>query len=268
MQVRQMSVQQLILVASLVLAGCDEAHFTERQPVDAKDLKTFPRAFRGKWHDEKGEMYMIIDATRVSGWDREAIYNGVHSSNPLDTVGPGKALNRPVKSLKVRFWSETLHRVDTLTNYLVRENFLYAVEKQELVAIAKFEKIGDSLVIAEMPFLQLGENIYMRRLNDTTYMVNLRYKKNDKEDIEWGLTWWCPILIELSRDKMYVSVVRNRIGKSADLIASSGGTDYFDSQWSANTILRFRDSLFEKRDMNSPFLIRSKVKSGRENGRK
>lgn len=234
----------LVLLAAGALTSCETYHFAERQPVDRKDLVRFPKSFLGNWKMEGIPGTIAFESNQMVFVGGDTIFNGI-----ADTAYHGKK-----KALKTRFWSRANQRMDTITDYIVHNNNVYGVESDHLTRGFPLVHMGDSILFGGKLTFTLGEGLSLRKVNDTLYLLHAK-TTSLLQEMEGNGPWWSIMLIEIHNGEFYASYFNNVIEKDPALIESFNNDYYFDARWTANDILKLRDSIFRKRE--KPILVRN-----------
>lgn len=247
----------ILMLISCMLMGCEVQYFTEAQPVDRKNLPSFPAAMRGVWSDKSGKMLTHIERNTISLRSAGMVYPGVSKASPLDTLKNGnrRDVENAVQSV---VWSTDLKRLDTVPNFIVRGSVIYKLDDDQLTFGAPFHRVGDSLQVNTDFTFTLNQDIFLRKVDETSYIINARMS-DIQEEMNGEGRWWSFQLWEIpKRDSLFISNVEDNIEKSSGLIHSHGSINYYDIRWSAREILALRDSIFGKRDAEPLVRVRTK----------
>lgn len=230
---------------ALLLTSCNSFYFSAPQPVDASNLYKFPAKMRGTWLT--GSDTVVFETRRVVVYQTERIRDGIVASDPVDTLEKNSAL-KGNKSLKTRVWSTEKKNYDTISNYIIRGDKIYKVQWDNIAKGASYRRTKDSIDIRTRIEMPLGEGTFLRKINDTVWVANVKVTTTMMESDGNG-PWWTLVLIEVpAKDKMYISYPEQNLKKDPSVIGLAGNTYYLDGHWTANEILTKRGVLFETRD--------------------
>ncbi len=236
----------LVMVTAFLFIGCDSHYFSQPQPVDAKSIYTFPKKFRGEWVQE-GEPAMVISSDKVVVHEQVRIFNGIQYLKAADTLTEGSKMTWR-KGLQTIGWSKSMQRMDTVTNYVIRGARIFELGNDHVKAGLPFEIIGDSIQINGGITLTLGQNLFLRKVNDTIYVLNVRLT-NPVQEMEGRGPWWTIQLLELDRrGRLYQRGLDDGVTVSPSLIMAFKHDYFYDSQWTSKDILSLRETLFDPRD--------------------
>jgi hypothetical protein len=196
----------IFMLISSMLIGCEVQYFTEAQPVDRKNLSSFPASMRGVWSDKSGKALTHIERNTISLRSSGMVYPGVSIANPVDTLKNGHRRNVD-NAVQTVVWSTNLNRLDTLPNFIVRGSVIYQLNDDQLTIGAPFQVVGDSLQVNIALSYTLNQDIFLRKVNETTYVMNAKMGDIRKEMDGEG-RWWSFQLWEIpSRDSLFRSSI-------------------------------------------------------------
>lgn len=262
------------IIGLIFLAGCNSYNFTEPQPVDKENIYEFPPAFRGIWienndttnsNNELGTHYSGGPFNQTSS--RNLIASGqsndtdsswyvidksfsmliVHAKEKIAAgawpkIDPEKTLtDAPFFNYFRRIeYDSLLNPLDTINNYVIRGNRIYEIyEERFLEKGYPFRYDGDTIVVFKNDTIcvDLGQNAFLRKLNDNYYVLNIRNSILGEES-----SWWRLILLEMN-DEPVIKLweCNSKTGELPSMFyckTIKKDIFYFDSQWSASDILK------------------------------
>lgn len=273
-------VRRLSLIACLAipfclfLSSCNVYNFSTPLPTDQPDLTEFPKEFNGKWIEDTFQttIDMKISSSGQAGYlsrREEGIDQWKYQVFPhyiqiilreelkiirgawpkLDKEGEftypytGSWPNYYEQRIK---YDSAKKPVDTIDNYLIRRGKIYELaEHYRLEKGYPFYYEKDSIVVLKNDtiYLDLGQNMKLKKLSDSLYTLNiLKTILGSEQD---G-SWWTVLLLEIkskgqiteweiaSSGSELPEMIYNRSSKSEYL--------YFDAVWNRQDLLRLKQN--------------------------
>lgn len=259
---------------SIILLSCNYYNFSQPQPVDKGNIYEFPPLFRGIWVEkpitneltvdpgnsfhnfrkgpfnqslaEKSSIEDELNATD-SAWyhiEKDFALFIVHDKERIvagaSILADEEALSRfrvPNSSKNIQY-SFSFNTTDTI-DYLIRGNKIYELTgEQWLEKGYSFLLENDTIVVLRYDTIcvDLGQNAFLRKLNETFYILNIRNSILGEEN-----TWWRLIVLEKNNDSgLNLWECNSKCEKLPSMFYSrSSNSDafYFDSQWSTAEML-------------------------------
>jgi len=213
---RQNNLIPCFLVGVLFLTGaCDQVYFSTSQPIDSKNIYSFPKKFRGVW-TEDGDSVVI---------------------------GKDYFMNIDYNDKKV---AKT--EVDTSASYVLRGDKIYQIDDgQELKVTGGFSFVlkNDTISYQEREVFEIafGKTAFLRRVGDS-YIINMKHKNE----------WWEIGLIEYTSDNRvlvrYINFDDLDSIPNITSVYTTKNEKYLDVAWTQAELLKiinrggFSDTLF------------------------
>ncbi len=243
----------VILCSSVLLYSCDTYNFSQPQPVDKENIYAFPKDYLGSW--------LTTDTSEKETHIEYHIHKDnvlfiTHNSEPILKGAWPKIDNRGeyIFSPGLMQTTETIHYdslkrpVDTIKNILFKNNKIYAVDKKGLSKGYDFKTEADTIHMLryDTTFIDLGTNAFLRKLNNSIYVFNLRNTILGEDN-----PWWRIMLLEKNDNQSFrIWVCSSKKGAFPSVFYSHryNGADiyYIDASLSAAEILRlYNEGNFE-----------------------
>jgi hypothetical protein len=267
----------VIVLLPILFFSCNSYNFSEPQPADKENIYEFPESFCGTWIENqdtlalaskfsnnvgtagKGPSFVIQALTtsledelneRDSVWyyiDKKYAQLIIHCREKIAAGAwprideEGDLLDAPFTNTFKRIQFDSMSKpVDTLNNYVIRKNKIFEISEERFLEKGyPFYFDNDTIVVLKYDTIgvDLGQNAFLRKLNDSFYVLNIRNSILGEENV-----WWRLIVLE---KKNIVPVINmwECNSKSADLgsmfFSRSVKNDvfYFDGKWSSVEML-------------------------------
>jgi hypothetical protein len=234
----------ILFAASFFLFSCDTYNFSRPQPVDKENIYNFPKDYLGSWL-----------STDTSDKDTHLEYH-IHKNNVLFIThslepvlkGAWPKINSKGEYILAPGLMQTMETIqydslkkpaDTTTNYLFRNNKIYAIDNNGLSKGYDFKTEGDTINILryDTTFVDLGANAFLRKLSKTMYVFNIRNTILGENN-----TWWRIMLLEKNDKQSFrIWVCSSQKSEFPSVFYKQhyDGSDryYIDASWSADEIL-------------------------------
>jgi hypothetical protein len=239
----------LCIVSLTVLTSCDTYHFSSPQPIDAVNLNQFPKEARGIWVDEQDHDTVVIGKKVVA-------FHSYEKQIILKPFGKWEGImDRPTGyySFKSVKYDTTLKMLDTVSNYIIKDNLIYEI-KNGLQRGCPFTVKKDTIycVCKNKFILELGEKFFLREITKGQYIVNVHESLVIRPESEW----WQILLMEIGTDKVKTYFPNSKIRTEGELIYRSNDEYFFSTQWSrAGIQQKIKEGLFSNK-----YKILSRVK--------
>lgn len=190
----------IYFLAIVFIQSCETSHFLVPQPIDQKNIETFPKAFRGQWYvdDEEGAGSYLISKKNVSIIfnDTDKIVNGYwpRKDNNGSNIWPPFSFTG-FNSIN---YDSLKNPIDTVANYFIKDQLIYEMEFPRFLSKGyPFYTIDDSIKLLKKDTIciDLGKNAFLRKLNSRFYMLNIRNRILGESRSEIN-DWWQLSLIE------------------------------------------------------------------------
>jgi hypothetical protein len=234
------------LIGVMLFASCESYRFANPLPVDSKNIYKTPKRLRALASDKEGKGGILFEKHVIRSIEDDTlkIINGIWFS-PRDTshikrsdTTAWKALDK-LKSYdsrySIKFDSIKKTPIDTVENYVMKHNKIYAVVNRELSEGHPFVIKRDTIYVSqERQLIALGTDCFFRKVDPNHYLLNIR----DGQFGEDSSPWWQVYLIAKREDgKIILFDWDDKIKDDPSLIYS-GAHNYFDSQWTREDILK------------------------------
>jgi len=239
---------------SVFFSSCDSYNFSQPQPVDKANIYEFPKEFIGQWFVEgdesksyivskKNVLFIMYDTTRiVNGAWPKITDSGDYLFPPLPPYG----------SFKTIYYDSLKRPIDTIDNYLLREQYIYEIRSGRFLGKGFSYAIEkDTIIILDNDTIciDLGQNAFLRQLNKNLFVLNIRNSILG-EDFWNNSDWWRLMLLEKKEDQTVN--IWECTSKTEELSCmfydrpSKSDIFYFDCQWTTADMLRLvKDGYFE-----------------------
>ena len=220
--------------------ACDNENFSQPQPVNKENLYEFPESFRGYWYSkDNGLFYVTKNHLGRIGNDEQKLFLGAWYFIDDHTGSTG---NKLMKS--VRYDSLGKAR-DTTTDYLLRDKYIFEIKPDGSVKNGyRYSRRQDTIVYKEndTTWIDLGRNAFLRKINDTLYMMNVN---NNILNIDNN--WWQIVMLEKTKQGLIKLWVYTANLKNPEWLVYKGAeNNYYDCKWTAGDILKMmKDGSFE-----------------------
>jgi hypothetical protein len=184
-----------IICFSFFLFSCNAYFFSQPQPVDRKNIYSFPSFFRGSWvADGDSSVYQIGKKNiTIINHSTEKIVKGawpqIHDKADTLHLPPHYA------SFQTILYDSLKGPVDTTNNYLVRDEFIYELSSNgHLKKGYSYQILEDTFLVQknDTSYIDLGQNAFLRQINKQFYVLNLSNAiLGDEEE-----GWWMIMLLE------------------------------------------------------------------------
>jgi hypothetical protein len=158
------------LCLAVFLYCCTTYNFSQPQPVDRKNIYTFPKKFRGIWGSE------ITPKDSASAESEKETYSFVLNKHYL-RFAQTREENILLKNLKEIIYDSLQKKMDTITHYLLHDGYIYRVDASGLLDEPHaYHLENDTITIFENDtiYVDLGKNAFLRKLNKNFYVLNMR----------------------------------------------------------------------------------------------
>jgi hypothetical protein len=224
---------------SIFFISCETYNFSQPQPVDKENIYEFPSSFQGKWvskYQEEGKeaIYIYRQYIKyVNNRYKQKIINGAWPR--IDSNG---------NFIQSPFWGRSLYKInydslkrpiDTVTNYLLKEGYIYEITGDSLIENGNpyypekdtfFVTKKDSIVV------DLGQNAFLRKVNDTLYVFNILNRTLGMEN-----TWWQVVFMNQNKDGSITFFgCDSESEKLPSLFYQKHSNYYYNSKWTAAEI--------------------------------
>jgi hypothetical protein len=222
--------------------SCDTYHFAAPLPTDAVNIYSFPKEALGMWTDEVDHDTVVIKKRVVEfhSYEKQFIIFPFGAwKNVLDIPGGFTSF----KSVK---YDSGLKRLDTVSNYIIKNNLIYE-KKNGLQGGCPFTRKNDTLISSckKKFVLELGEKFFLRKITDQQYMLNIHESIVIKPESEW----WQILLMEMESNKRIKTYFPNSdLKKEPSLIYQIADEFYFTSSWTkADIQKKIQEKLFSNK---------------------
>ncbi len=235
----------VLLIMLCTFSSCTSYFFVRPQPVDAKDIRTFPAAYRHSWLDE--------DSTVIN----------IHKSDLELNIREGQTFVRGFQSRDqngYRPYGIYQYRIvpdlsgngnDTVTNFIERGGMIYEIgEDGELSRGRTYLTDHDTLTAGpgDTIRIDLGRNAFLRKIGKDLYALNIKASVTGQNS-----NWWTLYIFGMDKDGTLATY--GHAGKTQQLPEmfykpSSGKRSdayYFDANWTRADMTRMiSEGYFEK----------------------
>jgi hypothetical protein len=243
----------MILFSSVLLYSCDAYNFSRPQPVDQENIYAFPKEYLGSW--------LSTDTSEKESHIEYHIHKSnvlfiTHSSEPvlrgawpkIDSKGEYIFPAGLLQTTETIVYDSLKRPADTVKNVLFKNNKIYLVDKKGLSKGYDFKTSADTfhMLRYDTTFIDLGANAFLRKLDKTIYVFNLRNTILGEDN-----PWWRIMLLEKKDNQSFrIWVCSSKKGAIPDVFYSHhyNGSDiyYIDASWSAAKILQlYNEGNFE-----------------------
>ena len=136
-------------------------------------------------------------------------------------------------------YDSLLNPIDTISNYVIRENKIYEISEEPFLEKGyPFFYENDTIVVLKYDTISvdLGQNAFLRKLNDSFYVLNIRNTILGEQS-----SWWRLIILQQHRDQSIgLWECDSKSGELPSMFFSRSikrDIFYFDSKWSAEEML-------------------------------
>ena len=242
----------ILIAASFLFYSCESYNFSRPQPVDKENIYEFPKDYLGSWlstdtsdkdihleyHIHKNKLFFISHSSELilkGAWPK------INSKGEYN-FGPG------MQTMETIQYDSLKRPIDTSKNYLFENNKIFAIDKNGLSKGYDYKAEGDTINILRYDtiFIDLGTNAFLRKLNKTMYVFNIRNSILGEDN-----TWWRIRLLEKKDNQSFrIWMCSSKKGAfpSVFYIQNYDGGDhyYIDASWSAAEIMElFNKGNFE-----------------------
>jgi hypothetical protein len=230
----------MLCCVSLVLASCDSYYFLRPQPVDQENILTVPKEFQGRWIADDSSTYVYFSKKSVElvMQDYERIIKGAWPK--VNDTGAFVYPPGSFRALETVTYDSLRKPVDTILNYLVRDQIVYEINSDGLLEKGySFKLDADTLRISKMDtiLIDLGKNAFFRKLKNHTYAFNIRYNLLADKSPWWYLT----ILEKTDKDSIRLWDPAEKIISLPAMFYDRGHAYYFDCHWTSAELLSLMD---------------------------
>lgn len=222
------------MLLTALLQSCSSFHFSGPQPADRPDEKYFPTELRGLWkgqiEDDKAEgtadlpIYSVEkNGIWVYGSTEEKLTDRVAPvRNPAD---PDPQAGNPYRPRRELFRNGESGQTDTLDNYIIRGDLIYAVLDTRLSKGEKYRRIGDTITYTrhDTSFFSIGKDILLRKAGKGLYLLNFRDGMD--QDV---LGWWTIIMAEVQGDSVLIHTPAEKMKTHPSLIGKLNNRYFFE----------------------------------------
>jgi len=237
-----------------IFSSCDSYNFSAPQPVDKANIYEFPKELRGKWSvkdESDGQFYFFNKKYVLLVFsDTDKIVNGAWPK--MDATGKAIYVTGSYNSAETITYDSLKNPVDTVTNYLFRNGHVYEIaDRKFLKKPYPFVMDKDTVVVVKTDTIciDLGQNAFLRQLNRTTYVLNIRNNILGEDASDYS-NWWRLIILERKSDQTYN--LWECTSKTENLPChffagnSKSNIFYFDCQWTSAEVQRMmKEGYFE-----------------------
>lgn len=205
---RRIKVIQIILILgiiSLVLA-CENVYNSSPQPVDSKNIYSFPREFRGMWTCERDTLIIAKDYSKYTQF-----------------VG----------------FSVPKQDVDSSSSFVIKDDKIFIINKHEMELRGgfPFKLENDTIYYQERNVVEvaLGKKAFLRKVNKN-YILNIKQESG----------WWEAILIKKDKEGNIITagldiqeLQKYKNYKSIHTFKQDeySRTDYIEATWTKKELL-------------------------------
>jgi hypothetical protein len=246
---KKLVINYFVLATSLLINfSCTIYHIEFPQPIDVKNLYSFPKSMRGTWVNSDGKSphdnWVIKKNELLCGTNAPKIYNGI-----VDSVGKWKG-----QGLKHIEYDNQKNAIDTVSDYILKNNRLYKWQdkddngKRFLSPGFPVALKNDTLYVLpknnfNLTFLSLGPEAFLRQISANQFILNIKEESLIKSAFKSdGQTWWQMVLLELTSDgQLQVSSFNfNKMVDETNVVDSN--ENYLSFEWTRQDIInRIRD---------------------------
>jgi hypothetical protein len=223
------------LCLAVFLYCCTTYNFSQPQPVDRKNIYTFPKKFRGVWGSE------ITPKDSANAELEKGTYSFVLNKHYLRFTQTREE-NILLKNLKEIIYDSLQKKMDTITHYVLHEGYIYSVDASGLLDEPHaYHLENDTITIFENDtiYVDLGKNAFLRKLNKNFYVLNMRNFLIDQGSMGW-------YLVILEKEHKGILAYLECGDKSTTLPSmfyakhseNGGGSYYFNSKWTSVEMLQ------------------------------
>lgn len=192
----------ICFLAVVFITSCRTNLFLVPQPIDQKNIETFPKAFRGQWFEDvenngEGDSYLISKKNvAIITHGSDTIVKGFWPQK--DNYGTYVELPFTLAAFNTIRYDSLKNPLDTVENYFIKDSLIFELDASGLLSKGYFfDPTGDSIILIrkDTTYIDLGKNAFLRKLNRRFYMLNIR---NSVLGESWAKAndWWHLILIE------------------------------------------------------------------------
>ncbi len=230
----------ILFCLSLFLYSCDTYNFSRPQPVDKENIYEFPMDLNGYWVAEEESDSLYISKKHVDFFIRE-VEKIVPGAWPrLNDTGGYVYPSYPGTAFQTIEYDSLKKPVDTINNFLLKDNYAYAINGKHLLEKGYPCRINDDSIIVmknDTVSIDLGQNAFLRRLNKDFYVLNLHIKNMlfDQNG------WWQLVIIERKKDTVNLWYCNDKLLKQSSILYEYGSENYLDSKWTTTDMLRLME---------------------------
>lgn len=258
---------------SILFFSCNYYNFSQPQPVDKENIYEFPPSFRGAWVEKPNstDLAFVPDnsfqgylkgpmnpSSSISSSSENDLGAGDSTSfyvekdyalfivHSRQNVAPGAWIQTDTRNSRYRQIANSSRKIqynlasgesDTV-DYLIRGDKIYEMTDERFLEKGHaFVFENDTLVVLEDDTIcvDLGQNAFLRQLNDNFYVLNIRNIILGEENV-----WWRLMVLEKSKEAdIKIWECNSKTSELASMFYSEIKSDifYFDSKWSAKEML-------------------------------
>jgi hypothetical protein len=256
-----------LLFFCMTLSSCSNYYFSSPQPVDSENMYQFPKQFRGTYatmdKDTEVVAIQIFEKSIKLYLDQNMkIINGLYV-NPGDTVGFQKAdtsgvlggwskhyaVDKPFESMLSIKFDSLNHPVDTVRNYILKDNKIYEIRKDGLGPGRPCSLRNDTIYCESFILVELGPLAFLRKLSGSIYVLNLA-SFSAASEIDYSNFWWEFGILEMTEDgKLQMRQLKDEYKSKTFYHPYQTSKYYFDIQWTKNEML----NLLEESDTSEAY---------------
>ena len=235
----------VLLIMLCTFSSCTSYFYSRPQPVDGKDIRSFPKKYRHIWVDEDGTRLLITkDHLEISLPDSQRVVRG-YRINDRSGLQPDYLCEHTLR------FDSLENKYDTILNYIVRGSVLYEVDAEGELGKGRTFRMDHDTMFAERTdtiSIDMGQNAFLRQIDKDRYVLNIRASITGQSS-----NWWTFFIFGMDKDgtlatyghaektlRLPEMFYRPPSGKYA-------GDYYFDAYWTKDDMARMiREGYFEK----------------------
>jgi hypothetical protein len=232
----------IIVIMSIFFYSCDTYNFSRPQPANKENIYTFPEDLQGNWMCQRFNQAVYIDSRHVAMTRKDTEHIVAGSWPRLNDKGAfiyAPFYNEGMKTIRY----DSLKRpVDTIDNYLLRGNHIYAVDGKGSLGIGyPFSRDKDTLIIFKSDTLlfDLGCNAFLRKLDNNFYVLNINNSIIGDLNKEENNRWWQVVVFEKKSDQLIILWDLTTVfEQQSSMFYHHDYNYYFDSEWTTEYMMQ------------------------------
>jgi len=221
--------------------SCTTYNFSAPQPVDKENIYEFPNDLQGTWRDKDYDDFFTIHKryAQMHMSTKEKIQQGVWPR--LNAQGGFVFQPFNCSSFYTARYDSMKRPIDTVSNYLLKGNKIYQIDEEGKLSKGYDYRLDNDTIILlkkDVVTVDLGRNAFLRKLNDTVYVINIMSGILGQDN-----TWWQFTILEIKpHERLTMWDCTEKLQKHPAMFYSkyrSRGSEiyYFDCKWTTPDLL-------------------------------